>query len=431
MSPVQHVQGLLLIKGARGPAKGLLERLDINNFLRKAQKSVHFKERIIEKLSHLLGLLLVEEEDRASALKEHTSRRDALEHANRKVQSLQDRLQAEEEAKRRTLLRYVDAVKKAAEANAAAAELGAVDQEVVRRGAVVQLAEAGIGDEEMHALAALLRGNDTITELVLRANSVTDEGVRALAAVLAGPSALRVIDLRNNHVGRGGLRALSEGLERSERVNHVYVHAGGKIDALGAGLWAAPRGSAGAVGDLGGSAAGGGMATVETVCAIDVRNNTEPPRDDVLDLPPASELSAPRGGGGGGMSATAPSTDAAGAGSGTGASGYRGPSSPSRKTSGGGGGASGASGSRRRSDKGDAETRRRRDAADTKRRAKMEADRLAKERREANWSGRAGGLDVPTEHQRHLKSQGGDSGRDSGGLPSIRSASTLPTASHK
>jgi hypothetical protein len=45
--------------------------------------------------------------------------------------------------------RYVDAVKKAAEANAAAAEVGAVDQEVVRRGAIVQLADSGIGDEEV------------------------------------------------------------------------------------------------------------------------------------------------------------------------------------------------------------------------------------------------------------------------------------------
>ncbi len=190
-------QGLLLIKGARGAAKELLERLDINGFLRKAQKSVHFKERIIEKVSHLLGLVLVEEEDRAAALEEHTQRKDQVEHMNRKTMAVQvcvrmlcvsvcmstmgctythspspldfgedvarnmspgdacfvfqrqDRLSKEEEAKRRTLLRYVDAVKKAAEANMAAAEVGAVDQEIVRRGAVVQLPDSGIGDEEV------------------------------------------------------------------------------------------------------------------------------------------------------------------------------------------------------------------------------------------------------------------------------------------
>ncbi len=70
---------------------------------------------------------------------------------------------------------------------------------------------------QMHALAALLRGNLTITELVLRGNDITDEGARALAAVLAGQSAVRTIDLRANHIGRSGLKALAEGLERCVR----------------------------------------------------------------------------------------------------------------------------------------------------------------------------------------------------------------------
>jgi hypothetical protein len=81
--------GLLLIKGARGAAKDLLERLDVNGFLRKAQMSVHFKERVIEKMSHLLGLVLVEEEDRAAALQEHTQRRDQVDHLNRKTTAVQ------------------------------------------------------------------------------------------------------------------------------------------------------------------------------------------------------------------------------------------------------------------------------------------------------------------------------------------------------
>ncbi len=100
-------------------------------------------------VSHLLGLVLVEEEDRAAAMKEHNERREQTDHLQRKAMGLQDRLSKEEEAKRRTLLRYVDAVKKTAEANAAAADAGAIDQEIVRRGAVVQLPESGIGDEEV------------------------------------------------------------------------------------------------------------------------------------------------------------------------------------------------------------------------------------------------------------------------------------------
>ena len=57
-------QGFLLIKGARGTAKDLVDRLEINKFLKRAQKGHHFKEMVVEKVSHLLGLLLVEEEER-------------------------------------------------------------------------------------------------------------------------------------------------------------------------------------------------------------------------------------------------------------------------------------------------------------------------------------------------------------------------------
>ena len=66
-------------------------------------------------------------------------------------------------------------------------------------------------------------------------------GARALGAVLSGKSGLRMIDLRGNKIGKGAVRILAEALERSERVRHVYVHAGGKIEALGASRWAKPR----------------------------------------------------------------------------------------------------------------------------------------------------------------------------------------------
>ena len=72
-------------------------------------------------------------------------------------------------------------------------------------------------------MAALLRGNLTVTELVLRGNTITDEGARALAAVLAGPCALRAIDLRANYIGKAGLRALAEALERCVCVFTVCV----------------------------------------------------------------------------------------------------------------------------------------------------------------------------------------------------------------
>merc|ERR1712028_97069 len=66
-------------------------------------------------------------------------------------------------------------------------------------------------------------------------------------------------------IGKGGVRAMAEALERSERVRHVYVHAGGKVEALGTGSWAQ-----GQEGEDGGAS----MGTVETVCVVDARDNT-------------------------------------------------------------------------------------------------------------------------------------------------------------
>ena len=119
-----------------------------------------------------------------------------------------------------------------------------------------------------------------MTELNLRSNQVTDEGARALGAVLAGTSGLKTIDLRENKIGKNGIRGLAEALERAERVRHVYVHAGGKIEALGTGMWAAPR-------DGEGNEGATPTVTVETVCVLDVRDNDstsrrEPAIDDTM-----------------------------------------------------------------------------------------------------------------------------------------------------
>lgn len=54
----------------------------------------------------------------------------------------------------------------------------------------------------MHAIAALLKGSSTITEVNLRSNAISDEGARALAAVLSGRTGLRSIDLRGNTISK-------------------------------------------------------------------------------------------------------------------------------------------------------------------------------------------------------------------------------------
>jgi hypothetical protein len=66
---------------------------------------------------------------------------------------------------------------------------------------------------------------------------------------------------------------LAEALERCDRVRHVYVHAGGKIEALGtvSQLWAHPRDTSNNSNNNTTSNASGG--NVETICVVDVRDN--------------------------------------------------------------------------------------------------------------------------------------------------------------
>lgn len=115
-----------------------------------------------------------------------------------------------------------------------------------------------MADEEIHALSAMLKENQTISELNLRGNLITDDGCRALASILSSKSSLSLIDLRNNRISRKGIKLLAEALERSPRVRHVHVHAGGKIEAFGI------------TSDEGEDNKG------ITVCIVDVRDNLKP-----------------------------------------------------------------------------------------------------------------------------------------------------------
>ena len=236
-------QGMIFIKAKRASAKKILDRLDINGFLKRAQRSTKYKELVTEKLSHILGLLNVEEDDHKQTCASLQNRVDQVGHLADKLSMIQNTLSDEEESKRRTLLRYVQVVKNHTENGS------------------IQLADGGVGDEEMHALSALIRGSTNIRELHLQNNSISDSGARALAAVLAGPPVchLKLVDIRNNKITQAGVRILAEALERAQNTRHVYVHAGGKIEALG--TCANPDESSASV-------------TVETVCEVDVRDQT-------------------------------------------------------------------------------------------------------------------------------------------------------------
>ncbi len=113
-------------------------------------------------------------------------------------------------------------------------------------------------DEEVHAITALLRRNETIAVLNLQGNLITDEGCRSLSSILSGPSSLENIDLRRNRISKTGIKHIVEALERSDRVRHVHVHAGGKIEAMG------------------GTDPSNCHNKSSTVCVVDVRDNSKP-----------------------------------------------------------------------------------------------------------------------------------------------------------
>jgi hypothetical protein len=260
--------------------------------------------------------------------------------------------------------------------------------------------------------------------------------------VLAGTSALRTIDLRENSVGKAGVRGVAESLERAGRVRHVYVHAGGKIEALGTGAWAAPR--------AGADGAGAGAApqvTVETVCVVDVRENNPAPKDaaglplddtmggasqrnPALQQNASMAMSGGHGGGGGG------------GGGGGRQSQRRSPRSDgdrrwAEKTGDGaghGGGRKVRKGAKPRVRKGPG--KKKESAADRKRRerhhAKESKELQRSQRTEAGWQGRAGGMEQKGMGGKKKRRGGGASTGMSESLPPLhgsQSQQSLPDAS--
>ncbi|RYH31478.1 hypothetical protein EON65_02465 [archaeon] len=247
---------LLVLKARKTSYKDWLDKYGVNEFLKRAQKTTRFRDMVVEKFAAVYGLLMVEEEEKNALADQIKAREQHIDVQQRKLGNAQDSLAAEEDAKRRMLLRYIHAVKEHAMASGGP-------------GGVLQLPESNLGDEEIHALAALLRNNVSIEEVNLRGNLITDDGARALAAVLSGKSGLRLLDLRGNKVSRAGIKALAEALERSGRVKHVYVHAGGKVEALGT---AKPKDGTATTGNTPSNTVTVGAA-VETICVVDVRDN--------------------------------------------------------------------------------------------------------------------------------------------------------------
>ncbi|KAG3254424.1 hypothetical protein PI124_g946 [Phytophthora idaei] len=274
--------GLLLIKvkrtnftpKAQQQSIDFLERMGVNTFLKRAQKSLNTKQLLVERIAALLTTIVTSEDAVAEVKEQLAAKEDQIGRLSRKTRWMQERLTTEEDAKRKTLLRYVHEVK-------SRALTVSTDPSDEHNFGILKLPESGVGDEEVHAIAALLRNATNVRELQLRGNAISSEGARAIAAVLSISSCrLRQVDLRNNQIGKDGIKVLAEALERNERIKHVYVHAGGKIEALGttspasqAAMVNAQISSAATLGSSGSTHAS--LIGVETVCVVDVREQTE------------------------------------------------------------------------------------------------------------------------------------------------------------
>ena len=86
---------------------------------------------------------------------------------------------------------------------------------------------------------------------------------------MSEPSSLENIDLRRNRITRNGIKSIVEALERSDRVRHVHVHAGGKIEAMGS---------------KNNSTSSNNRENSEsfTICIVDIRDNSKPEESDMI-----------------------------------------------------------------------------------------------------------------------------------------------------
>ena len=279
--------GLSVVNADDARATSLLKKLQVNEFFRYVARRPMDRamELCAEKLAQILGTLRMSEAIAAARARRAQDIMDRLraelDMLRRKAADQGERLFSEEEAKRAALIKYLHSVMGTSEKNrrrgvdeasAGQARGSAREQEARKKeridggtgfldGSVsvsssyeddfepddsvvgkedeeepvtVRLGQSGIGDEEVHALVAVLTSRDKCDLLDLRGNSVGDVGARGLATVLRDSRVLAEVDLRDNFVTATGLRILAEALEHNSRVRHVFVHGNGRIDALGA-----------------------------------------------------------------------------------------------------------------------------------------------------------------------------------------------------
>jgi hypothetical protein len=258
-------------------AQVLLKKLQINEFFRYIGRRPPDKaiDLCAEKLAQVVGTLRMSEAIAAARARRAENIMDRLrgelDMLRRKAQDQGERLFSEEEAKRSALIKYLHTVISGSgngdsdswestvkshksstmqkqqrldggtgfldesfmESSVESSSLNSSDSKVAPPPVTVRLGSSGIGDEEIHALVAVLSSKDRVDLLDLRSNTIGDVGARGLASILRSSKVLAEVDLRENFIGPTGVRILAEALEHNKRVRHVFVHGNGRIEALG------------------------------------------------------------------------------------------------------------------------------------------------------------------------------------------------------
>lgn len=113
--------------------------------------------------------------------------------------------------------------KKQAKANALAnpepiePDLAQELEQMVRSGAtIVDLSDRGLGAEHVRVIAEALKGNKSVTKLILRKNPIGDMGCEMLADALRFNMGLKEIDLSYTDSSGNGVRALCKKLKESK-----------------------------------------------------------------------------------------------------------------------------------------------------------------------------------------------------------------------
>ena len=103
--------GLFVLKAKNGKDRDWLDKNHCNVFMKKASKSQNREDLLLQKVAETFGIILTREEENNKLIADLEGRATELEKLTRKLSFIHERLDVEEESKRRTLLKYINAVK--------------------------------------------------------------------------------------------------------------------------------------------------------------------------------------------------------------------------------------------------------------------------------------------------------------------------------